>query len=126
MLTIDVTTKPGEDPTDAAMEVLGKYVGEGLEQSIVRVRIAMEAEQEPAFNEARVRQALTSAFHLAGVERQVHRERRTRLGTDDAEKISPMMALRRYLESRNTSADRERTLVAYAERLLTEEIESDG
>lgn len=123
MLTIDVTTRPGEDPTDAAMEVLGKYVGEGLERSIVRVRIAMEAEQEPAFSEARVRQALTSAYHLAGVERQVHRERRTRLGSDDAEKISPLTALRRYLESRNTSPDREQTLVAYAERLLTEEIE---
>jgi hypothetical protein len=83
----------------------------------------MDAEQEPAFSEARVRQALTSAFHLAGIERTVHRERRTRLGTEDAEKISPMMALRRYLESRNTAADREKVLIDYAERLLTEEIE---
>ena len=123
MLTMDVATSPGEDPTDAALEVAGKFAGEGLEESIVRMRITMEAEQEPAFSEARVRQALTSAFHLAGIDRTVHRERRTRLGTEDAEKISPMMALRRYLESRNTPADREKQLTEYAELLLAEELE---
>jgi exonuclease SbcD len=127
MLTIDVQTRPGEDPTDAALEAVGKHVGEGLEDAIVRLRISMEAEQEPAFREAAVRQALASAFHLSGVERQVHRERRTRLGAEDAEKISPLAALRRYFESRNTPEDRERVLVEYAERLIQEEMEgADG
>ena len=125
MLTMDVKTRPGEDPTDAALEVAGKFAGEGLEDSIVRMRISMEADQEPAFSEARVRQALTSAFHLAGIERTVHRERRTRLGAEDAEKISPLVALRRYLESRNTAEAREEVLVQYAEYLLEEEVESD-
>ena len=123
MLTINVATSPGEDPTDAALEVLGKFAGEGLEESIVRMRITMDAEQEPAFSEARVRQALTSAYHLAGIDRTVHRERRTRLGTEDAEHISPLMALQRYLESRNTSADRKKLLAEYAESLLSEEID---
>ncbi len=123
MLTINVTTTPGEDPTDAALEVLGKFAGAGLEESIVRVRISMEAEQEVAFNEARVRQALTSAFHLGGIERNVHRENRTRLGTEDAEKIAPLTALRRYLESRSMAADREKVLIGYAESLLAEESE---
>lgn len=123
MLTIDIKTSPEEDPTDAALEAVKKFLDDGLEDSIVRMRISMEAEQEPAFSETRVRQALTSAFHLAGIERTIHRERRTRLGTEDAEKISPMMALHRYLESRNTAADREKVLINYAEMLLTEEIE---
>jgi hypothetical protein len=91
----------------------------------VRMRISMEAEQEPAFSEARVRQALTSAFHLAGIDRTVHRERRTRLGAEDAEKISPLVALRRYLESRNTAEAREEVLVQYAEYLLEEEVEAE-
>ena len=123
MLTIDVRTRPGEDPTDAALEAAGKHVGEGLEGAIVRLRVSMEAEQEPAFREGAVRQALASAFHLAGVEREVHRERRTRLGAEDAEKISPLTALRRYLESRNTPADREQVLVDYAEQLIQEELD---
>jgi len=125
MLTIDVKTMAGENPTDAALEVAGKFAGEGLEDSIVRMRISMEADQEPAFSEARVRQALTAAFHLAGIERTVHRERRTRLGPEDAEKMPPMLALRRYLESRNTAEARETVLVDYAERLLREELEGE-
>lgn len=126
MLTMDVQTGPGEDPTDAALEVAGKFAGEGLEESIVRMRISMDAEQEPAFSEARVRQALTSAFHLAGIERTVHRERRMRLGGEDAEHISPMLALRRYLESRNTANAREKVLVEYAEKIMQEELNGDG
>jgi exonuclease SbcD len=125
MLTIDVKTAPGEDPTDAALEAAGKHVGEGLEEAIVRMRVSMKAEQEPAFREGAIRQALTSAFHIAGIERQVHRERRTRLGTEDAEKLSPLTALERYLESRNTPADREKVLVDYARALIEEEIEGD-
>jgi exonuclease SbcD len=124
MLTIDVHTHPGEDPTEAALEAIGKQVDEGLEDSIVRVRISMEAEQEPAFRESAVRGALSAAFYLAAVERIVHREHRTRLGADDAEKLTPVAALRRYFESRNTAEDRERELVDYAERLLQEELES--
>ena len=123
MLTIDVRTRPGEDPTDAALEAAGKHVGEGLEDSIVRVRISMEAEQEPAFREGALRQALASAFCLAGVEREVRRERRTRLGIEDGEQITPVAALQRYFASRNVPEDRERTLVALAERLIQEEIE---
>jgi exonuclease SbcD len=86
----------------------------------------MLIELDHAFSEARVRQALTSAFHLAGIERTVHRERRTRLGSEDAERISPMMALRRYLESRNTPDAREKVLVDYAEQLMQEELEANA
>ena len=125
MLTIDVKARAGEDPTDAALEAVGKHVGEGLEEAIVRVRIAMEAEQEPAFREAAVRQALASAYYLAGVERDVHREHRTRLGADDAEKLTPIAALHKYFESRNMPEDREKVLVEYAERLIQEEVEGE-
>jgi hypothetical protein len=36
-----------------------------------------------------------------------------------------MLALRRYLESRNTAEARETVLVDYAERLLREELEGE-
>ena len=48
---------------------------------------------------------------------------RTRLGTDEAEKLGPLDALRRYLASKNTPADREQLLVERAEQLLRAEIE---
>ena len=123
MLTIDVPARSGEDPTDAALEAIGKHAGSRLEGSIVRVRVSMDAEQEPAFREAAVRRALAPAHYVVGIERSVRRTARTRLGTDEAEKLGPLDALRRYLASKNTPADRERVLVERAEQLVREEIE---
>ena len=123
MLTIDVPARSGEDPTDAALEAIAKHAGAGLEGAIVRVRVSMDAEQEPAFREAAVRQALAPAHYVVGLERNVRRASRTRLGTDEAEKLGPLDALRRYLASKNTPADREKLLVERAEQLLREEIE---
>ena len=131
MLTIDVPARSGEDPTDATLEAIAKHAGSGpstgsgqaLEGAIVRVRVSMDAEQEPAFREAAVRQALAPAHYVVGIERNVRRASRTRLGTDEAEKLGPLDALRRYLASKNTSAEREELLVERAEQLLREEIE---
>ena len=120
MLTLDVRVRPGADPTEATLAEIGKHA---LDQAIVRLRVAMDAEQEPAFNETAIRQALAPAHYIAGIERQVHRERRTRLGADDAERLGPMQALERYFASRNMAAGREQTLTAYAQRLLQEEME---
>lgn len=123
MLTIDVPARSGEDPTDATLEAIAKHAESGLEGAIVRVRVSMDAEQEPAFREAAVRQALAPAHYVVGIERNVRRASRTRLGTDEAEKLGPLDALRRYLASKNTPADREQLLVERAEQLLREEIE---
>ncbi len=124
MLTIDVRARASAAPTEAALAEIAKHPSDMLARAIVRLRIAMEAEQEPAFNETAVRRALAPAYYTAGIDRQVHRERRSRLGAEDAERLGPVEALKRYFESRNMPADRERMLTAYAERLLQEETES--
>ena len=87
----------------------------------------MEAEQEPAFSESAVRQALGAAFHVAGIERRVQRDRRTRLPAGDVEQLGPLDALRRYFEAKAVPSDREQLLVRYASRLIQDEMEgSDG
>jgi exonuclease SbcD len=123
MLTVDVRVRPGQDPTDATLTAIERHSGDGLSGAIVRLRVEMPAEAEPAFRETAVRQALAPAHYVAGIDRRVQRDRRTRLGTETAESLSPMEALRRYLESRNTPADRQRHLLEYGERLIREEIE---
>ncbi|MCH7481870.1 MAG: exonuclease subunit SbcD [Chloroflexi bacterium] len=127
MLTIDVAVRSGEDPTDAVLAAIGKHAGSGsgqaIEGAIVRVRVSMDAEQEPAFRETAVRQALAAAHYVTGIERSVRREARTRLGTDEAERLGPIEALRRYLGSKNTPAERERVLIERAEALIREEVE---
>ncbi len=125
MLTVDVRARQAEDPTEATLAAIGRHDADGLEGAIVRVRVEMSAEMEPAFREAAVRQALAPAHYVAGIERQVRREARTRLGAEAAESLTPMQAVRHYLESRNVPEDRERLLMEYAERLLHEEMEGE-
>ena len=123
MLTIRVDARLQEDPTDAVAQAIAAHSDEEMRRSIVRLRVEMRADQEPGFRESEVREALASAFYVAGIERRVERDRRTRLPWDDAERIEPLDALRRYLQSKATSGDREQSLLSYAgESLLQEEL----
>ena len=123
MLTLEVKTKAGQDPTDAALALIERHTGNGLEGAIVRVQVEMPAEAEPAFRETAVRQALAPAHHIAGIERLVRRDHRTRLGAEAAESMTPAQALRHYLASRNVPEEREKLLMEYGERLMREELE---
>ncbi len=120
MLTVDASAPSGADPTEAAMKALAGH-GDAIEGAIVRVRVAMEAVDEPLFRENDVRQTLSRAHCVAAIERQVHREQRTRLQLDEAESLAPIDALKRYFESRAIPRDRERTLLERAAQLLREE-----
>ncbi len=48
MLTVNVRVRQAEDPTEAALAAIGWHGGDGLEGAIVRVRVEMSAEMEPA------------------------------------------------------------------------------
>ena len=120
MLTVDASATPGEDPTEAALKAIGRHA-DAIDGAIVRVRVAMEAADEPLFRENHVRRALSRAHYVAAIERQVHREQRTRLQLDEAESLAPIDALKRYFESRTIPHDRERILLERAAQLLREE-----
>ena len=58
--------------------------------------------------------------------RQVERPRRTRIAPGTVESLTPLEALRLYLESRDTRADRKKKLLEYAERLIAVEKEDQA
>ena len=117
-LTIEVRVRADEDPTQAALRAIARSDVAG---AIVRVRVAMPQEVEAQLREGEVRGALESAHFVAPIVRDVTRERRTRLGAASVEGISPQEALRLYLETANVPAERARTLMEMAERLIEEE-----
>ena len=120
-VSIQRSRRPGVTSTNELLDAL--LPGEELAVVEFHSREYGEWVKEPAFREAAVRQALAPAHYVVGIERNVRRASRTRLGTDEAEKLGPLDALRRYLASKNTSADRELLPVERAEQLLREEIE---
>ncbi|MBM3939331.1 MAG: exonuclease SbcCD subunit D [SAR202 cluster bacterium] len=122
LLTIDARAGEGDDPTDKCLIAIEKQASL-VEGAVVRLRVAMPTAVAPLFREPTVRQALAPAHHVAGIERQIQRDHRTRLGDEDAASLTPIDALRRYLAARNTPEARKRDLVAAAEELLRHEVE---
>ena len=117
-LTIEVSVDADEDPTQEAIRAIARRHVEG---AIVRVHITMPQEVEARLRESEVRAALSDAFYVAPIVREVTRERRTRLGATPVEGLSPQDALRLYLETAKVPAERAETLMAYAERLIGED-----
>ena len=126
MLTVEARVQEGEDPTAVTLAAIQRADRSRLDGGIVRVRVEMPAAASPAFREPVIRQALAPAHHIAGIERRLVGESRSRLSAEVAESLTPTDALRLYLGSRNVSADREAQLLRYAERLIAEEMEGRG
>jgi len=115
-VTIDAKIDATElDPTDAVIRAIAKN---NIAGAVVRVRITLPAELEPHLREPDIRQALDGAHFIAAVSREVAGTRRTRLGSDVAEGLQPMQAVRLYLESRGVDPRRQDKVLRYAEELV--------
>lgn len=117
-LTIEVKIDAQDsDPTATVLDAIARQ-GEEIADAVVRVQIKVPESLEALIQENEVRRALKDAHCIATIAKEVEREHRTRLGERSAEEITPLEALRIYLESRNTPPDRAKTLLGYGERLI--------
>jgi exonuclease SbcD len=115
-VTIDARIDAAElDPTDAVIRAIARN---DITDAVVRVRITLPAELEPHLREPDIRQALDDAHFIAAISREVAGARRTRLGSDVAEGLQPMQAVRLYLESREVDPRRQEKVLRYAEELV--------
>ena len=119
-VTIDADVPPGDDdPTQRVLDAISqKYV----DDAIVRVRVKLPEEVESRLNESAIRDALGAAHHVAGVNREVVRSRRTRLAPEASRGLSPKEALGLYLDSRDTDPAQKELLLTHAEALMREEL----
>ena len=104
------------DP-DPTLTVLKAISAEKVKDSIVRLQISLPAELEGQLRDSDLRDALKEAHYLT-VSKEIEREARLRLGEFAAEEITPLDALKKYLESKNVSPERTRVLLEYAEKLI--------
>ena len=121
-LSITVDVSPNElDPTRTVISAIQQHDVDG---AIVRLLIRLK-EQEPGLREVEIRQALEGAHFVAAVSREVEQQHRDRLGGVDASGLSPLDALKLYLEGRDLSEERARLLQDRARELVAEEAEQD-
>ena len=81
------------------------------------MNITVPAQLEGQLRDADIRESLEEA-HFYTVAREIQREARLRLGQFTAEEITPLEALKKYLESKKTPPERTKVLMEYGERMI--------
>jgi exonuclease SbcD len=113
-LTINVDAS-AENPTATVLQALAQRE---VEDAIVRVRIRVPASGEGLIQDAEIHRALREA-HFVTIAKEMEREHRIRISQHPVESVLPLEALKLYLESKKTPAERTRILLEYGERLIS-------
>jgi len=86
---------------------------------VVRLILHLRADQEPLVRDRDVRGLLSDAYFVGGINREVEREARVRLGILAPEEMTDRELLAKYLETRNVVPERAKTLLAHAEAIFS-------
>jgi exonuclease SbcD len=117
-LTININIAPGDEPTAAVLKAIAEQPDE-VKDAIVRLSISLPAELEGQLRDNDIRNAMKEA-HYFTIARDIRQEPRLRLGKWTAEEITPLDALKVYLESKKVAPERAKLLLQYGERLIQE------
>ncbi len=116
-LTISVTLEAEEtDPTSAVLAAIAGQE-EKVRDAIVRLNISLPSSLEGQLRNNEIREALKEAHNFT-IAREIQRETRLRLGNRTAEEITPLDALKAYLESQKVPPERQKMLLEYGEKLI--------
>ena len=124
-LTIDVNIEsPDTDPTSTMLKAIAEQA-EKVGDAIVRLNISLPAEVEGQLRDNDIRNAVKEAYYFT-IAKDIKRETRLRLGQWTAEEITPLDALKKYLEEKKVSPERTKTLLEYGEKLIQEQRTEQG
>jgi exonuclease SbcD len=114
-VTVRTDVRDQADPLNTVLDAIAQHP---ISDAIVRLIIQANPEQEDLLRDADIRQALTEAYYIAGINREIERTYRHRLGQESPEELTPAELLSRYLESRETPPDRIERLLQHAEEIF--------
>ena len=112
------------DPTATILKALDSKK-ERIEDAVVRVAIDLPAAAEPLIREAEIKQALAGAYH-AGIAREVKDTTRIRLSNMTGVELTPLEALKAWLQAKQVPEERAKVLMEYGERLVRGEGGEEG
>jgi len=116
-LTIEVELKADEvDPT-SAVKMAVNAEKEKLKDAVVRLNIKVPSTLEGQLRDSEIREALKEA-HYISITRDVQRETRLRLGSRNAEEITPYTALEAWLETQHIDPERRKILLEHGRKLI--------
>ncbi|MFC2072011.1 exonuclease SbcCD subunit D [Chloroflexota bacterium] len=118
--TINVNIEP--EDTDATSTVLRAIAEQEdkISGAIVRLQVSLPVEVEGQLRDSDIRETLKEAYHFT-IAKDVRREARLRLGQFTAEEITPLEALKTYLEAKQVPPPQAKLLLEYGEKLIRRE-----
>jgi exonuclease SbcD len=115
-VTVRVDVRACDDPT---AEVVSAIEAQEVADAVVRVLIQTTVEREAELRERDIERALADAYFIAGIQKEVERTARSRLGTESPETLSPIELLERYLIAKETPSERRAVLLQHAETIMS-------
>ncbi|MDD2822641.1 MAG: exonuclease SbcCD subunit D [Candidatus Daviesbacteria bacterium] len=104
------------DPTETVLKEISKNI---IDDAIVKVVINIPADLEKQIEMDKIKKALTSAFNIAGISRNVERKERLKLDNQiEVERLSPLEALQTYFKSKQYSPEKIKLLENLAVKVL--------
>jgi exonuclease SbcD len=101
--------------------VLAAIAGHDLKDAVVRVNLRLRAEQETLLQEREVLAALNdAAYFVAGVNRDVERAERQRLGAVSVEALAPRELLTLFFQVKGVTPERAERLLQAAQEVMME------
>ncbi|MFH1032115.1 MAG: exonuclease SbcCD subunit D [Chloroflexota bacterium] len=116
-LIIDANIQPDDaDPTSTVLKIIDAQ-GANIKDAIVRLQLDLPAGIESQVRDNDIRMALKEA-HYFTIAKDIEQKNRSRLGKYAAEELTPLAALKAYLESSKVPPERLNLLLEYGEKLI--------
>ena len=116
-LTVNVAIEAEEaDPTAIVLNAIYAQQ-EKISNAIIRIIITLPSSLESQLRNNDIKDALKGAYHFS-IAREIQRETRLRLGAGAIEGITPLDALKKYLEAQQISPERQKALLEHGEKLI--------
>jgi len=109
------------DSLNPLMALQQEVAAHDLQDAVVRLIVHLRADQEPLVRDRDVRALLADAYFVGGINREVERDARVRLGDLAPEEMSDRELLIKYLETRSVDAERMEELLEHAEAIFANE-----
>ncbi len=115
-VTVRVDVRESASPL---MTLEQAIAAQDVKGAVVRLIVKMKADQEPLVRDREVRALLSDAYFVGGINRQIERENRVRLGNLSPEELTDHELLDKYLETRDVKTERAKQLLQCADAIFS-------
>jgi exonuclease SbcD len=110
-VTVRADVRDAEEPLATLREIIAEH---DLHNAVVRLILQMREDQKTLLRDYEVRELLADAYYIGGINREVERKARVRLGEQSPEEMTDRELLATYLEVKETPPERIEDLLEHA------------